>query len=103
MLLPFFLETMIAEEGQDILRYDPSLNIEVKTRSYGDDIYEIYQKQLFAPLLDCMPSRFNSFHFDTCLVIEHDKDKLENILTGTLSPAEKWERIKELFDVILLE
>ena len=60
MLRPFFLETMIAEEGQDILRYDPSLDISVSTKSYGDDIYEIFQKQRFAPLLECIPSRFKS-------------------------------------------
>ena len=52
-LLPFFLDTMIAEDGQDVLRYDSSLDVDSR-----EDI-ERFQKQRFHPLLECIPSNFS--------------------------------------------
>lgn len=89
MLTEFFEEVMLAEDGQDILRYDPSLDVEVSNRYHGDNLNEIYQKQRFAPLLECIPSKFN----------RNEKDKLESILKSSELPSKKWVEIKRLFDV----
>ena len=53
-LQPFFEDTMIAEDGQDVLRYDPSLDVE------GREDIEKFQRQRFLPLLECLPSSFSS-------------------------------------------
>ena len=42
---------MITEEGQDVLRYDPSLNEQSPDRMIQ------YHNQRFAPLLDCLPAK----------------------------------------------
>ena len=51
ILTPFFENDMITEEGQDVLRYDPSLNEQSPDRMIQ------YHNQRFAPLLDCLPAK----------------------------------------------
>lgn len=58
-LRPFFEETMIAKEGQDVLNYDPSKDVSTKNPR---DIFEKYQNQRFLPLLECLPSQFSSWY-----------------------------------------
>lgn len=55
-LRPFFEETMIGKEGQDVLNYDPTKDVSTKNPR---DIYEKYQNQRFLPLLECLPSQFS--------------------------------------------
>jgi singapore isolate B (sub-type 7) whole genome shotgun sequence assembly, scaffold_3 len=84
LLRPFFEEFMIAEEGQDVLRYDANLDVHEVTGGKRELLQKKYQKQRFLPLLECLPSNFSQF------------GKLETYLKSDRSPIEKWESIQGL-------
>ena len=84
LLRPFFEEFMIAEEGQDVLRYDANLDVREVTGGKREMLQKKYQKQRFLPLLECLPSNFSQF------------GKLETYLKSDRSPMEKWESIQGL-------
>lgn len=57
---PFFEEVMINTNGQDVLRYDPSIDdMNVKGDSM-DALLQKFSQQRFFPLLECLPSNFTS-------------------------------------------
>lgn len=94
ILTPFFENDMITEEGQDVLRYDPSLNEQSPDRMIQ------YHNQRFAPLLDCLPAKMTGifkFVFFKCIV--NQRESLYSVLTKSMSGPEKWEKIKGIFYV----
>ena len=59
-LRPFFEEVMINTNGQDVLRYDPSIDdMNVKGDSM-DALLQKFSQQRFLPLLECLTSNFTS-------------------------------------------
>lgn len=62
MLRGFFERDMIGEDGQDVLRYDPSLDEPVHKGIQQVELIEQFQKQRFLPLLECLPDLRNSVH-----------------------------------------
>ena len=60
MLRGFFERDMIGEDGQDVLRYDPSLDEPVHKGIQQVELIEQFQKRRFLPLLECLPDLRNS-------------------------------------------
>ena len=67
ILTPFFENDMITEEGQDVLRYDPSLNEESPDRMIQ------YHNQRFAPLLDCLPAKMTGIFISRYFMYSESK------------------------------
>ena len=63
---PFFEEVMSNTNGQDVLRYDPSIDdMNVKGDSM-DALLQKFSQQRFFPLLECLPSNFTSLDWFWC-------------------------------------
>ena len=58
---------MITEEGQDVLRYDPSLNEQSPDRMIQ------YHNQRFAPLLDCLPAKMTGIFISRYFMYSESK------------------------------
>ncbi|KAK8793834.1 hypothetical protein WA171_002964, partial [Blastocystis sp. BT1] len=85
-LRPFFEEVMINTNGQDVLRYDPSIDdMNVKGDSM-DALLQKFSQQRFFPLLECLPSNFT----------KQKSQELKRILVDSIQPEDKWKRIEKL-------
>ena len=67
ILTPFFENDMITEEGQDVLRYDPSSNEQSPDRMIQ------YHNQRFAPLLDCLPAKMTGIFISRYFMYSESK------------------------------
>ena len=90
-LRPFFEEHVILPEGQDILRYDDSID-DKSTCNSLDNVITRFQGQRFLPLLHCIHDLQPS-----------DCQMLISILTEgyrvpRMDPKEKWKKIEELLE-----
>lgn len=76
-LRPFFEGFMINQDGQDVLRYDSSLDdVNVKGDSV-DAMLQKFKQQRFLPLLECLPSNFTSLGCMEVLIHRTEKSRIE--------------------------